>query len=65
MLAAALGPAGMLAFSYNGATLEDRGYTDKLDAIMASGEFEMIFEENGPHLPAKDMSSTVYILQRL
>ena len=65
MLAAALGPAGMLAFSYNGATLEDRGYTDKLDAIMASGEFEMIFEENGPHLPAKDMNSTVYILQRL
>lgn len=64
MLTGALGPAGILAFSYNGATLDDARYTDKLAAILDTGDFDVLFEENGPHLPAKGMSSTVYVLQR-
>ncbi len=64
MLIAALGPGGLMAFSYNEATLADRTYTDKLDAAVLAPDIEMVFEENGPHLPAKDMSSTVYVFQK-
>ena len=64
MLTAALGPAGILAFSYNSATLADPAYTGKLDQVLASGEFEVLFDQDGPHLPAKDMTSTVYVLQK-
>ena len=55
---------GFLGFSYNEATLADRAYTDRLDVITLAPDIEVVFEENGPHLPAKDMSSTVYVLTR-
>ena len=64
MLIAALGPSGLLAFSFNDATLADRAYTDKLDIAVLAPDIEMVFEEHGPHLPAKNMSSTVYVLQK-
>ncbi len=64
LLIAALGPGGLLAFSYNEATLADRAYTDKLDVAVLAPDIEMMFEEDGPHLPAKNMSSTVYVLQK-
>lgn len=64
VLIEALGPAGLLAFSFNEATLADRGYTDRLDIAVLAPDIELVFEENGPHLPSKDMSSTVYILKR-
>ena len=55
---------GLLAFSYNDATLADRSYTDILDIAVLAPDIEMVFEEIGPHLPKKDMSSAVYILKR-
>ncbi len=55
---------GLLAFSYNEATLSDRGYTDRLDIAVLAPDLELAFEEDGPHLPAKNMSSTVYVLRR-
>jgi len=64
MLVGALGPAGMLAFSYNDATLADHAYMDRLAAVLAAGGVEKIAEDHGPHLPGKDMHSTVYILQK-
>ena len=64
MLIAALGPGGLLAFSYNESTLSDRAYTDQLDVAVLAPDIEMVFEEDGPHLPAKDMSSVVYVLQK-
>ena len=64
MLIDALGPGGLLAFSYNEATLADRSYTDQLDISILAPDIEMVYEENGPHLPAKNMSSTVYVLQK-
>ncbi|MEO0944443.1 MAG: methyltransferase domain-containing protein [Pseudomonadota bacterium] len=64
MLIAALGPGGLLAFSYNEATMADRSYTDRLDAAVLAPDLEVAFEEDGPHLPAKNMTSTVYVLRR-
>lgn len=64
LLVSALAPGNLLAFSYNEATMSDRRYTDKLDVITLAPDIEVVFEEEGPHLPAKDMTSTVYVLQR-
>ena len=55
---------GLLAFSYNEATLADRAYTDRLDAAVLAPDIEMAFEQEGPHLPAKNMISAVYVLRR-
>ena len=55
---------GFLAFSFNEATLADRDYTDRLDIAVLAADIELVFEEEGPHLPAKNMTSAVYILRR-
>ena len=64
MLLGALGPAGMLAFSYNDATLGDANYTGKLQEVLATGDYTKLVEDYGSHLPAKDMKSMVYVLQK-
>ena len=60
----AIASGGLLAFSYNDATLADRRYTNQLDIACLAPDIELVFEEHGPHLPAKDMKSTVYVLKR-
>ena len=65
MLVAALSHGGLLGFSYNDATLADREYTDALDRICLMPDIELVFEEHGAHLPAKEIGSTVYVLRRL
>lgn len=64
LLVNALAPGNLLAFSYNEATMSDRSYTDKLDIITLAPDIDVVFEEEGPHLPGKNMTSTVYVLQR-
>jgi predicted TPR repeat methyltransferase len=64
MLVDAIGPGGLLAFSFNDATLADRQYTDRLDIAVLAPDIELVFEDHGPHLPAKDMMSTIYVLRR-
>jgi len=64
MLLDAVPSGGLLAFSFNDATLAAREYTDALDFAVLEPEIELVFEEHGPHLPAKDMMSTVYVLTR-
>lgn len=64
MLLDVLPSGGLLAFSFNDATLADRGYTDKLDIAVLAPDIEVAFEQDGPHLPGKDMKSTVYVLRR-
>jgi len=62
MLLGCLAPGGLLALSYNDATLADPAY---LDAMAAAGSVaELLFEEYGPHLPAKEMGAKVYVLRR-
>ncbi len=64
MLVGAMTHGNYLGFSYNDATLADRGYTNALDRICLMPDMELVFEEHGPHLPAKDIQSTVYVLKR-
>ena len=64
LLLSILPSGGFLAFSYNEATLSDRGYTNRLDTAVLAPDIEMVFEEEGPHLPAKNMISAVYVLKR-
>ena len=64
MLVDAIGSGGLLAFSFNDATLADRRYTDRLDIAVLAPDIELVFEEHGPHLPAKNMGSTIHVLQR-
>lgn len=64
LLVDAIGPGGLLAFSYNDATLADRAYVAQLDIACLAPDIELVFEEHGPHLPAKEMQSTVFILRR-
>ncbi len=64
MLVDAIGPGGLLAFSFNEATLADRAYTDRLDIAVLAPDIDLVFEQEGPHLPEKDMISAVYVLKR-
>lgn len=58
-----LAPGGFLALSFNDATLEDARYLDAM-AAATDGPARLVSEEYGPHLPGKDMGSTVYVLCR-
>lgn len=64
LLVAALSPGNLLGFSFNDSTLADRAYTDRLDIACLAPDIDLIFEEHGPHLPAKGMNSTVYVLKK-
>lgn len=64
MLLGVLPSGGFLAFSYNEATLADREYVNRLDIAVLAPDIEMVFEQEGPHLPAKNMISAVYVLKR-
>ena len=64
MLIDVLPSGGLFAFSFNDATLADRSYTDRLDVAVLAPDIDLVFEEEGPHLPAKNMMSAVYVLQR-
>jgi predicted TPR repeat methyltransferase len=58
-----LAPGGLLALSYNDATLEDPSYMAAMEHAI-SGPARLLVEEYGPHLPAKNMNSMVYLLQK-
>ena len=60
-----LDAGGILAFSYNGPTLEDANYINALEGEIASGRAEVLYRENGPHLDDVGMNSDVIILRRL
>jgi len=64
LLLSILPSGGFLAFSFNEATLADRAYTDRLDIAVLAPDIDMVFEAEGPHLPAKNMISAVYVLKR-
>lgn len=64
MLLDVLPSGGFLAFSYNDVTLADRAYTNALDVAVLAPDIEIVFEEDGPHLPVKNMTSAVYVLTR-
>lgn len=58
----ALPSGGHLGFSFNDATLADAAYMDALEATRADAD--LVHDAYGPHLPAKDMGSRVYVLRK-
>jgi predicted TPR repeat methyltransferase len=62
LLLDAVAPGGLVAFSYNDATLAEADYMVALDAAKARSE--TIHHSYGDHLPGKDMKSAIYILRR-
>ena len=59
-----LAVGGLLAFSYNDATLPEAAYIDALADVQNDGTATLIFDEYGDHLPGKGMKSRVYILEK-
>jgi predicted TPR repeat methyltransferase len=64
VLLGALAKHGLLAFSYNDATLADENYMAALDAVLKNGTATEVFRAHGPHMNAKITGSDVIILRR-
>ena len=56
---------GLLGLSYNDPTLNSPAYMAALEGVQEEGLAEVLSAAHGPHLSAKDMGSTVYVLRRL
>ena len=64
MLADALAPGGLLAFSFNDHALSDPAYAGRLAALIDSGQFSVLEQSHGDHLPGIDLKATVYVLEK-
>ncbi|ARE38313.1 SAM-dependent methyltransferase [Rhodovulum sp. P5] len=62
-LADALAPGGRLAFSFNDHALAEGSYVAKLGELLSRG-FSLRFREYGPHIRARDLGSTVYVIEK-
>ncbi|SMX36273.1 class I SAM-dependent DNA methyltransferase [Maliponia aquimaris] len=60
----ALAPGAKCVFSFNDHTLEDPAFEGRIDALIADGTLRQLFREHGPHLPGKNIGSTVYVLEK-
>ena len=56
---------GLFAFSFNDHTLEDPAFEGRVSAWVDPGAARLHFREHGPHLPARNIKSTVYVLEKL
>lgn len=65
ILIAALDRGGFLLFSFNDHALEDPVYEAKVEDCVDRGILRLLHREHGPHLPARDIKSTVYLAQKL
>ena len=61
---AGLAPGARLAFSYNEHTLGDSAYMDALAAVRSDPACDVVFEEDGDHLPERGLTSRVFVLTR-
>lgn len=60
-----LGSGGYLVFSLNDHGLADPVYTGAIESALKGGSVRKAFEEYGPHIPGRDMKSTVYVLEKV
>ncbi|BBU56574.1 class I SAM-dependent DNA methyltransferase [Mameliella alba] len=60
----ALDAGAMCVFSFNDHTLEDPEFEALVDRRIADGSLTRLFREHGPHLPGKEIGSTVYIVEK-
>ena len=60
----ALAPSGLFALSYNDHALEEPEYEGKLESYTGTGQARLVAEEYGPHLPALNSNSKIYVLEK-
>lgn len=60
----ALPGSGKLVFSFNDHALADPANTGRLNEWLDCGAARLLFMEHGPHLPGRDMNSTVYVIEK-
>lgn len=63
-LFAKLKSGGLTVFSFNDHTLENPAFECCVMNHTDCGAFELLFKENGPHLPGKNMNSNVYVMRK-
>lgn len=63
-LIALLNPGGVMTFSYNDHALEDPAYEARLNEYVDLGALRLHFREHGPHLPQRNIHSTVYVVEK-
>ena len=64
MLMNALAPGGKLVLSFNDHALQDPAYEGRISEWTDCGAARLLFREHGPHLPARDINSTVYVIEK-
>lgn len=64
LLLDAVAPGGLLAFTLDDDALADRAYSDRLDIAVLAPDIEVVLDEDGPHLSARGVRSTVFVLRR-
>ncbi|WP_270730618.1 class I SAM-dependent DNA methyltransferase [Shimia sp. Alg240-R146] len=65
ILLAKLAPGGLFVLSFNDHALEDPAYAAKVTACAEAGSLRVLEQEHGPHLPARNINSTAYLLEKL
>lgn len=63
-LMALLEPGGLFAFSFNDHTLADPSYEGHVSEWTDTGAARLLVSDYGPHLPARDLNSRVYVLEK-
>ena len=59
-----LGKGGLCVFSFNDHALKDPANEGRVNEWLDCGAARCLFREHGPHLPARDIHSTVYVLEK-
>lgn len=63
LIASAVGPGDLVAFSFNDHTLDDDEYMAALQALL-DADFEQVAAEHGVHIAARESTSTIFVLRR-
>ncbi len=55
---------GLFGFSFNDHAMDDPAYPAKINEHVGTGNWNVVVEERGPHLPGLNVCSTVFVLRR-
>lgn len=64
MLLRGLPRDGKLVFSFNDQTLANSDNTGRLNEWLDCGAARLLFSEHGPHIPEKNINSTLYVVEK-
>ncbi|MGR3712950.1 MAG: class I SAM-dependent DNA methyltransferase [Shimia sp.] len=64
-LLAKLARGGLMVLSFNDHALEDPAYAAKISNCVDSQTLRVLEQTHGPHLPARNINSTVYLAEKL